>query len=173
MKTDPPELPWCLRGGESTCPCRRHRFNPWSRRFHMLQSNEAHAPPQSLCSRARESQPLNPVRLKPRLHNEKPTRSEKGAVLHFSSVAQPCPALCEPMDSSTLASLSITNSRSLLQLMSIELVKPSNHLILSSATPLTFSLSQHQGPFHQFLPSGGQSIGASAPASVFPKNIYH
>ena len=47
----------------------------------------------------------------------------------FSSVAQSCPTLCDPMDSSTRqASLSITNSRSLLKLMSIELVMPSNHI---------------------------------------------
>ena len=53
----------------------------------------------------------------------------------------------QPMDSSTLASPSITNSRSMLKLMSIELMKPSNHLILPSPTPLAFNLSQHQGPF--------------------------
>ena len=41
------------------------------------------------------------------------------------SVAQSCPTLCDPM-----ASLSITNSRSLLKLMSIESVMPSSHLIL-------------------------------------------
>ena len=47
-----------------------------------------------------------------------------------SSVAQSCPTLCDPMDYSTLGSLFITNSRSLLRLMSIESVMPSNHLIL-------------------------------------------
>ena len=47
--------------------------------------------------------------------------------VQFSSVAQPCPTLCDPMDCSTQASLSITNSRSSLKLMSIELVMPSNH----------------------------------------------
>ena len=48
----------------------------------------------------------------------------------FSSVTQLCPILCDPMDSSSQTSLSITNSRSLLKLMSIESVMPSNHLIL-------------------------------------------
>ena len=48
----------------------------------------------------------------------------------FSSVAQSCPTLCDPMDCSTQASLSITNSRSLLKLLSIESVMPSNYLIL-------------------------------------------
>ena len=40
-------------------------------------------------------------------------------------------------------SLSITNSLSLLRLMSIESVMPSNHLILSSPSPPAFNLSQH------------------------------
>ena len=34
-------------------------------------------------------------------------------------------------------------------LMSIESVMPSNHLILSSPSPPTFNLSQHQGLFHE------------------------
>ena len=48
----------------------------------------------------------------------------------FSSVAQWCPTLCDPMDSTCQVSLSVTNSRSLLKLMSIKSVMPSNHLIL-------------------------------------------
>ena len=47
----------------------------------------------------------------------------------FSSVAQSCPTLCDPMDAHQ-ASLSITNSRNLFKLMSIESVMPSNHLTL-------------------------------------------
>ena len=38
--------------------------------------------------------------------------------------------LCDPMDCSMQASLSITNSQSLFKLMSIESVMPSNHLFL-------------------------------------------
>ena len=45
------------------------------------------------------------------------------------------------------ASLSITNSWSLLKLMSIELVMSSNHLILKSPSPPPFNPSQHQGLF--------------------------
>ena len=52
------------------------------------------------------------------------------ASAQFSSVAQSCPTLCYPMDCSTQASLSITNSQSLLKLMSIESGMPSNYLIL-------------------------------------------
>ena len=42
------------------------------------------------------------------------------------------------------ASLSTTNAWSLLKLMSIELVMPSNHLILSSSSPSALNLSQYQ-----------------------------
>ena len=48
----------------------------------------------------------------------------------FSSVAQSCPTLCDPMNCSMPASLSITNSQSPPKLMSIESVMPPNHLIL-------------------------------------------
>ena len=50
--------------------------------------------------------------------------------VQFSSVPQACPTLCDPMNLSTQASLSITNSRSSLRLMSIESVMPSSYLIL-------------------------------------------
>ena len=48
----------------------------------------------------------------------------------FSSVAQSCPTLCDPMNHSTPGLQSITNSRSPPRSMSIESVMPSNHLIL-------------------------------------------
>ena len=53
--------------------------------------------------------------------------------VQFSSVAQSCPTLCDPMDCTPAAhqaSLSITNFQSLHKLMSIKLVMPSNHLVL-------------------------------------------
>ena len=50
--------------------------------------------------------------------------------VQFSSVAQLCPTLCDPMNCSTPVCLSITNSWSLLKFMSIESVMPSNCLIL-------------------------------------------
>ena len=51
--------------------------------------------------------------------------------VEFSSVTQSCPTLCNPMDCST-PGLPVHHqlSRSLLKLMSIESVMPSNHLIL-------------------------------------------
>ena len=51
-------------------------------------------------------------------------------VIQFSSVIQSYPTLCNHMDCSMLGSLSITNSCSLLKLMSMDSVMPSNHLIL-------------------------------------------
>ena len=74
-----------------------------------------------------------------------------GLGLQFSSVAQSCPTLCDPMNYST--SLSISNSWSLLKFMSIKLVTPSNHLILLSSSSLpAFNLSQHQGLFQWVSP---------------------
>ena len=49
--------------------------------------------------------------------------------IQFSSVAQLCPTVT-PWTAARQASLSITNSRSLLKPMSIMLLMPSNHLIL-------------------------------------------
>ena len=51
-------------------------------------------------------------------------------------VTQSCPTLHDPMDCSTPGLPVHTNSRSLPRLMSIELVMPSNHLIL--CRPLLF-----------------------------------
>ena len=50
--------------------------------------------------------------------------------VQFSSFAQSCPTLCNPINCSSQASLSITNSWSLLKLMSLELVMSFNHLLL-------------------------------------------
>ena len=50
--------------------------------------------------------------------------------VQFSSVAQSCLTLCDPWTVVRQASLSITNFWSLFKLISIELVMPSNHLIL-------------------------------------------
>ena len=50
-------------------------------------------------------------------------------IYQFSSVTQSCLTLCDPMTAARQVSLRITNSWSLLKLMSIELVMSSNHLI--------------------------------------------
>ena len=51
-------------------------------------------------------------------------------MVQLSSVAQLCQTLCDPWTAVHQASLSITNSQSLVKIMSIESVMPSNHLIL-------------------------------------------
>ena len=52
-------------------------------------------------------------------------------LVRFSAVAQSCPTLCNSMNiAACQASLFITNSQSLLKLMSIQSVMPSSHLIL-------------------------------------------
>ena len=71
------------------------------------------------------------------------------------------------------ASLSITNSQSLLKLMSIELVMPSNHLILCHFLLLPPSIIPSIRVFqmNQFFVSSSHSFGVSASASVLPMNI--
>ena len=63
-------------------------------------------------------------------NQEYPNNSDFWWLNQFSSVTQSCLTICDPMDCNMQASLSITNSRTLLKLMSIESVMPSNHLIL-------------------------------------------
>ena len=57
------------------------------------------------------------------------TSSEWFWISSAQSVTQSCPTLCNPMAEPRQASLSITNSRNLLKLKSIESVMPSEHLI--------------------------------------------
>ena len=76
-------------------------------------------------------------------------------IYQFSSVAQSCPILCIPMNWSTPASQSITNSQSSPKPKSIESVKPSNHLILCrlllqpSIFPSIRIFSNELGSLHQ------------------------
>ena len=69
--------------------------------------------------------------------NKKQKKDNSIMPQYFSSVQLSCIRLsATPWTAAGQASLSITNSRSLLKLMSIELVMPSNHLIL--CRPLLF-----------------------------------
>ena len=89
------------------------------------------------------------------------------------SVAKSCLTLCEPMDCSMpgfpvlhhLPELAQTHVHSV-----SDAIQPSHPLALSSSA---FTLSQHQTlfPVSQLFASGGQSIGASASATVLPMNI--
>ena len=77
-----------------------------------------------------------------------------------------------PWNVTRQASLSITNSWSLLKLMSIELVMTSNHILCHPLIlPSSIFPSIMVFPVSQFFLSGGPSIGASASASVLPMNI--
>ena len=90
----------------------------------------------------------------------------------ISSVQSLSRVQLNPRTAAHKASLSITNSRSLLKFMSIESVIPSNNLILCRPLflpPLIFP-SIRSFPVSQFIPSDGQSIGVSASASVLPMN---
>ena len=89
------------------------------------------------------------------------------------SAAQSCLTLCDPMDCSTpgfpvhhyLPEFAQTHVHWV-----SDAIQPSHPL--PSPSPPALSLSQHQGLFQcQFSPSGGQSIGASASASVLPMII--
>ena len=87
---------------------------------------------------------------------------------HVRLFASPWTAACQ-------ASWSITNTRSFLKLMSIELVMPSNHLILCRPLLLLPSIFPSIRVFSNswLFASGGQNIGvsASASASVLSMNI--
>ena len=78
-----------------------------------------------------------------------------------------------PWTAAHQASLSITNSQSLLKFMSMELVMPSNHLILCHPLLLLPSVFPSIRGFSNksVFASGGQIIGVSASASVLPMNI--
>ena len=79
------------------------------------------------------------------------------------------PLFMTPWTAARQASLSITNSRSLLKLMSIESVMPSNPLILCHPLlPPSIFLALGSFSMSQFFASGGQGIGVSASASVLP-----
>ena len=76
-----------------------------------------------------------------------------------------------PLTAARQASLSITSSWSLLKLMSIDC----HPTISSSVIPFSFRLQSFPAsgsfPRSQFFASGGQIIGVSASASVFPVSI--
>ena len=77
-----------------------------------------------------------------------------------------------PWTTARQACLSITNSQSLLKLMSIELVMPSNHLILCRPLLLPPSIFPSIVVFsNKFFASGGQKYWSFSLASVLPVNI--
>ena len=104
---------------------------------------------------------------------EIPQTNYKSRNTQFSSVAHCVWLFATLWTAACQAFLSISNSHSFLTLMSMELMKPTNYLML--CVPFSSSLKSFPTsgsfPMSQFFASGGQSIGASASASVLPKNI--
>ena len=106
----------------------------------------------------------------------KVSKFERFDVSHFNiccSGPQSCPTLCDPMDCST-PGFPVHHQLPFIQTHVHwvgDAVQPSHPL--SSPSPPTFNLSQHQGllSVRQQFASVGQRIGVSASASVLPMNI--
>ena len=93
--------------------------------------------------------------------------------VQFSSVAQACPTLCDPMNRST-PGLPVHHQPPEFTQTHVhrvgDAIQPS--LPLSSPSPPALNLSWHQGSFQmsQLFASGGQSIEVSASTSALPMN---
>ena len=119
------------------------------------------------------------------MHNSESTKNhwiihfKKGKFLwhmnyfnQFSSVTQLCPTLCDPMNHNTPG---LPVHHQLLESTQTHVcrvgnaIQPSHPVFPFSSCPQSFPAS---GSFQmsQFFASGGQSIGASASASVLPMN---
>ena len=90
----------------------------------------------------------------------------------FSSVAQSCPTLCDPMNRST-PGLPVHHQLPEFTQTHVhwvsDAIQPSHPL--SSPSPPALNPSQHQSlPVSQLFAWGGQSTGVSALASFLPKN---
>ena len=95
--------------------------------------------------------------------------------VQFSSVAQSCPTLCDPMNRST-PGLPVHHQVPEFTQTHVHLVgdaiQPSHPL--SSPSPPAPNPSQHQGLFQWVLfPWGGPTIGVSALASVLPIGTFN
>ena len=104
------------------------------------------------------------------LMRDSESESESPSV-HFSSVAQSCPTLCDQWIAARQASLSITNSRSLLN--SCPSSRWYHPAISSSVVPFSScpqTLPSESFPMSQLFAWGGQRIGVSALAWVLPMN---
>ena len=95
-------------------------------------------------------------------------RSLQDDILQFSSVAQSCLTLCDPMDCS-MPDFSVHH-----QLPEFIQTRWCHATISSSVVHFSFCLQSFpaSGSFQmsQFFTSGGQSIGVSVSTSVFPMN---
>ena len=98
--------------------------------------------------------------------------NEISSVVQFSSVAQSCPTLCDPMICSTPALLVHHQFPEFTQTHDHKVsdaIQPS-HPLLSPSPPAFQSLPALKSfPMSQLFSWGGQSTGISASASVLPK----
>ena len=95
---------------------------------------------------------------------------QSGYMYQLSSVTWSCLTLCDPMDCSMPDFPAYHKLLEFAQTHIHRVIRTSHPL--SFPSPLAFNHFQHQGLFQgQFFTSGGQSIGASASASILPMNI--
>ena len=91
----------------------------------------------------------------------------------YCSIANSCPALCDPWTAARQDSMAFIISHSLLKLMSTKSVMPSKHLLLCcplALRPLVFpSIKVFSNELTVHI--GGQNTGASASALVLTINI--
>ena len=91
----------------------------------------------------------------------------------FSSVAQSCPTLCDPMNRSTPGLPVHHQFREFTQTdvhWVGDAIQPS-HPVIPFSSYLQYLPASRSFPMSQFFTSGGQSIRVSASASVLPMNI--
>ena len=145
MKSDSQGLPWWLSGWRSTCQCRRHRFNPWSRKI--PQASEQLNPCTTICEPvlkgvwAATTEPVCQL-LKP---VNRRNHGNKEALC--CSVTRSCQTLCNPMDCSMPGFPVLHHLPELVQTQVHcvgDAIQLSHHL--SSHSPV-FYLSQHQHLF--------------------------
>ena len=98
-------------------------------------------------------------------------RCSTSPIIQFSSVAQLCPTLCNPMNCST-PGLPVHHQLPEFYSNSCPLSRWCHLSISSSVVPFSSCLQSFPAsgsfPVSQFFTSGGQSIGASASVSVLP-----
>ena len=123
----------------------------------------------SLRMATREQPPLTASRQKPTLQRRPSAAKNKSAVA--VQLLSRVHLFTTPWTTACQASLSCTISQSLLRLMSVESVMPSNCLILCCPASSCLESFPASGSFlmSRFFASGGQSIGDSA--SVLPMII--
>ena len=120
--------------------------------------------------------PFSPPGILPKLRIEtasimSPALADQFFITLFIQSLNCVPLLVTPWTAARQASLSISNSQSLLKLMFIKSAMPSNHLIVCCSLLLPPSIFPRIRVFAKFFASGSQSIGVSASVSVLPMNI--